>query len=347
MPRIEEPRLKADLKAGKLANVYFLFGEEDYLIKLYTEKIIDAAIGDGDREMNFAKFTGTPRCDELSDHTESVPFFAEHKCVLINNLEPESMDTAELNAYVKFLSDIPKTTVLVISEQSVEIDAKKPKAKTKKIMSAIEAAGCVCEMKYMSAAMIAAMAEKKAARAGCVLSHENGVYLAELCGLSLTNVSKETEKLCAYKGSGEITREDIDRLTAKIIDTGVYTLAAALFEGKTAQAFRILDDLYAQQIDSINIMSALSGHFVDLYRAKLGRIMKKNSSDTAELFRYPPNRSFIMRKAFGAASGLSERYLGDCIAILYRTNLELNSSKADKRMLIEKALTEISVLPKE
>lgn len=346
MPKIEEPRLKADLKAGKLSNVYFLFGEEDYLVKLYTEKIVDAAIGDGDREMNFTKFSGNPNSNELTDYTESVPFFAEYKCILITDLEPESMDTDEVNAYVKLLGDIPETTVLVISEICVEIDSKKPSAKMKKIMSAVEKAGCVCEMKYMSAAMISAMAEKKAARSGCALSREDGVYLAELCGMSLTNVSKEIEKLCAYRHGGEITRADIDKLTTKVIDTSIYTLASALFEGRTAQAFRILDDLFAQQMEPIPIMAALSGHFVDLYRAKLGQGAKKGYTETAEAFSYPPNRAFLMRKAYMSVKNLTERYLGECVAILYKTNLLLNSSKADKRMLIEEALTEISVLQK-
>lgn len=346
MPKIEEPRLKAELKAGSLAQVYFLFGEERYLTKLYTEKIIAAAIGDGDREMNLMKFSGNVNSDELSDHTDSMPFFAEKKCVVITDLEPDSMDNAELNAYVKLIGELPETTVLVIAEVNVEIDPKKPKAKMKKVMAAAEKAGCLCEFAFMPAGQVAAMAEKKAARAGCVLSRENGVYLAELCGRSLVTVSNEMEKLCAYKGSGEITREDIDKLTPKLIDTSIYTLASELFAGRKEAAFRILDDLFAQRIEPVPILAALSGHFVDLYRAKLAQNAKKNSADAVSAFKYPPNRAFVMRNAFNSAKRLSERYLGECIAVLYDTNLMLNSSKADKRTLIEQALTQISALEK-
>ena len=173
MARIDEPRLKAELKAGKPSRVYFLFGEEKYLVKMYADKIISSTVGGGTDEMNFMKFTGNPRSDELSDYVDSLPFFSEYKCVLINDLEPDSMDNAELNAYIKIIEDIPETTVLIISERNVDIDSKKPKAKAKKLMAAAEKAGVVCELCYMSASQVAAMAEKRAARVGCALSREN------------------------------------------------------------------------------------------------------------------------------------------------------------------------------
>ncbi|MGN1118804.1 MAG: DNA polymerase III subunit delta [Oscillospiraceae bacterium] len=346
MPRIEEPRLKSELKAGVLARVYYFSGEEIFLTKMYTERIIKAAIGDGDMEMNFMKYSGNPKADELSDYTDSMPFFAERKCVLLADLEPESMDTPEVNAYVKLIENLPDTTVLIIAETSVEVDIKKPKAKTKKIIAAAEKAGASCEFRYMSLPQIAAMSVKKAARAGCVLSPEDGAYLAQLCGRSLSTVSNEVEKLCAYKGEGQITREDIDKLTPKLIDTSVYTLAGELFAGRTDAAFRVLDDLFAQRIEPVVILSALSGHFVDLYRAKLAQGAKATANDAAAAFKYPPNRAFVMRNAYSSAKKLSERYLGECVDILYGTNLLLNSSKADKRGLIERALVEIAALEK-
>ncbi len=56
MARIDEPRLKAELKAGKPSRVYFLFGEEKYLVKMYADKIISSTVGGGTDEMNFMKF---------------------------------------------------------------------------------------------------------------------------------------------------------------------------------------------------------------------------------------------------------------------------------------------------
>lgn len=344
MAIIEEARLKADLKAGKLARVYFLYGEEHFLTKTYENKIIEAALGKEPSDLNFVRWNDAPSADTLSDFADSMPFFAEYKVILLSDLEADSMDTAQVNAYVSIIENLPDTTVLIISQTGIEIDPKKPKAKMKKLMTAAEKCGVLCELKYMSTSQLAALAVKKAARLGCNLSNANAVLLAELCGKDMHLLSTEVQKLCDYTSSGEITQEAINTLVPKLVDTSIYTLASELMAGKTAKAFRILDDLFVQRIDPIVILGTLSGHFVDCYRAKLAQQSKKSANDAAAAFNYPRNRTFVLTKAFNSVKYISAEYLKQCVDILYRTNKLLNSSKADRRTLLEQALTEISVL---
>lgn len=358
MAKTDEARLKAELKAGTLQRVYFLYGEEDYFIKMYADRIVNLALGDGDREMNFTKFKGNPDIDALAEYTDSMPFFSEYKCVMITDLDPDGMDNASAAELVKLVENLPETTVLVIAQINIKyelkkdknggmsVDDRKLKAKTKKVIAAAEKAGCSVMLNFMPAAMAGAMAIKRAAKSGCTMQQTDAVYLAELCGRSLTSIASEVDKLTAYKQSGEITRADIDRLTPRLTDTSIFTLASELFAGHTAAAFRILDDLFAQQEEPVPILAALSSHFVDLYRAKLGQSAGKTAQEVAAAFKYPPNKTFLVTKAFNSVKRLSERYLGECIEILYDTNLKLNSSKADKRTLIEQALTQISALEK-
>jgi len=346
MGKIDENRLKADLKAGQLARAYFLYGSEDYLVRFFADKIAGLAVPDDARDMNFVKYTENPKADELSDQLENMPFFSEYKCVMIKDLDIESMDNAEHKAYLALIGNIPETSILVIAQENIEYDLKKLKAKTKKIMTAVEAAGVSCEMKYLSAAKVAQRAQKEAAKAGCSLSPQNAAYLARECGNSLTELDNEIAKLCAYKNGGEITFKDIEALVPKRIDSNIYSLAKELFAGRTGSALEILNGLFAQRTEPFMILAAMSGHFTDLYRAKLGLLAKKSSFEAAKAFNYPPNRSFVMDGAYRSVGKLSERYLGDCVAVLYRTNKLLNSSKADRRQLIEQAIIEIAELPK-
>ncbi len=344
MAAIEEARLKADLKAGKLSRVYFLYGEEHFLVKTYENKIIEAALGKEPSDLNFVRFNEAPPADSLSDFAESMPFFSEYKVIVISDLEADNLESSEMNAYLSIIEELPETTILIISQTSIEIDPKKPKAKMKKLMATVEKCGSLCEMKYMTAQQLAALAVKKAAKLGCNLSNNNAVLLAELCGRNMKLLSTEVQKLCDYTTNGDITSEAIDMLVPKMVDTSIYTLASELFAGRTAKAFQILDDLFVQHIEPIIIMSALSGHFVDCYRAKLAQMSKKSANEALAAFNYPRNRSFVMTKAMNAVSRLSVDYLKSCVDILYNTNKLLNSSKTDRRLLIEQALTKISVL---
>lgn len=349
MGKITETQLKNELKSGSLSRVYFLYGEEDFLVKTYADRIIDAAVPEESRDMNFIKFPSAPRCAELADYLDGMPVFADYKCAMITDLDPEQLDAAEQKNYLALLKNIPETSVLIIEQLHIDpqiYNDKKIKEKPKKLLEAAGKNGAVCEFRYLSADRVCTQICRKIARAGCSISSENAVHLAEECGMSLTVLGNEIDKLCAYRGSGEITRGDIDALVPKRADAGIYTLADALFDGKTQRAFEILDELFIQQFDAHRIFFALSGYFVDLYRAKLGKLAGKSYADTAQAFGYYGGRSYAMKYAYPKAAKLPVRYLGDCLTVLYRTNKLLNSSKMSQRTLVESAVAEISMLKK-
>ena len=355
MGAISESALKVELKAGELRRVYFLFGREDFLIKTYAEQIIAAAVPEDARDMNFVRYPKAPKASELSDQLENMPFFSEYKCVLIEDLDADALDNAEHKEYLSIIGNLPETSVLIIAQKNIviETDTKgrmkpEPKAKMKKLISACESAGCICELKPLAVNKLASMTAKKFAAAGYSISYDNAVFLAEECGRSLTVLQIEIEKLCAYKKSGddsEISHEDIERLVPRCLESNVYELAKELFAGRTGSALQILDDLCVQKTEPFMILAALSGHFIDLYRAKLGQQAKKTPADTAKTFGYY-NRTFVMEGAYRSVKNLSMEYLGRCVEILYRSNRVMNSTRSDKKVLIEKAIAEIAALNK-
>ncbi len=344
MARITEPQLKSALNEGSLARVYLLYGEEKFLTKTYENKIVKLALGGGDADMNYVRYNKAPSAETLSDCAESMPFFAQYKCIVLSDPDVDKLEPSEFSRYLTIISELPETTVVVISLTGIDIEPKKVKAKMKKLIATVEEQGTVCEFAYMPVEQITGMLIAKAARSGCNLSEENAVLLAEMCGRDLTLLSNEVQKLCDYTGSGDITRETIDSLVPKPIDSSVYSLAGELFAGRTDRAFGILSDLFEQRVEPIMIMAALSGHFVDCYRLKLAQAAKKTINNAMTIYGYPKYRYYGLNQLFGSVRGLSVRYLKECIDILYRTNMLLNSSKADSRILLEQAITEISVL---
>jgi len=346
MGKITEAKLKSSLDAGKFERVYFLYGEEDFLTKVYTDRIVQAAVPEDGRDMNLAVYEELPdNMEELSDYLENLPFFSEYKCVLIKDIDFDSPEnTAKHKALLSMLGNIPDTSILIFSQKIYPIDLKKLKDKTKKLIEACEKTGVSCEFKFLPERTVVDMAIGKFARLNCSISYDNAAYLAQECGLSLTLLQTEVEKLASSKLSGEITREDIETLVPKRVVSNIYNLAKELFAGRTGSAFRILDALFVQRTDPIIIMAALSGHFVDLYRARLGMDAGVPYADTSKAFKYAPNRSFVMSNAYKSARYLSARYLGACIAILYKTNKALNSTTEDKRILLERALAEIAAV---
>ncbi len=339
-----EAALKSELKAGKLRQVYYLYGEETFLTRMYADRIIQAAGVDKSDGLNFLKLRGAPDPNSLSDFAESLPFFAEHKCVVITDLDAEEMDNDSHKQFLSLVESLPDTTIMVIAQTGIEIDEVKPRAKTKKLIQSVEKCGMVCRMQFLPAAMTAAMAAKKAQKAGCTLSEENAAYLSGLCGRSLTLIQNEVDKLCSCQQSGEITRELIDALTPKLLDASAYDLSSCILAGKTPEALKMVNDLFQQREEPILILSALSGAFVDSYRAKLAQNARKSSQQAAADFGYFGGRAYYFGRTCTAVRSIPEDRLKSCLEVLYRTNLLMNSSKQDSRILLERAVTELSAI---
>lgn len=358
--KITEHRLGEDIKAGKLARVYLLYGEEDFLIRMYTDKLTKLVVADEEREMNLLRYflaAGSsrevkedlpPKISELSDFVESSPFFAERKCVVLKNLDPDLMDKDDFDGYIALINDVPETSVVIITRENTEKEPKEfskklEKARMKKLIEAVEANGIVCELNKFPTEKLMGMAINKCRNVGCELSEENARFLAARVGGSLSLLQTEIEKLCAYRQSGEITQQDIEALVPKLLENRVYEIAKELFYGRAQRALEMLDDVFALRFDTIKIMQALSGHFVDLYFAALGKQAKKSYSAAANELNYK-GRSFVMRNAYGVAGTVPAQRLADWIAILYDTNKRYNSSTEDCKRILERAIVEIATV---
>ena len=74
--------INQDIKTGQFHRAYLLYGEEDYLKLQYRDRLVRALTG-GQESMNFSRMEGDD-CDlkGLIDLAQTMPFFADHRCIL-------------------------------------------------------------------------------------------------------------------------------------------------------------------------------------------------------------------------------------------------------------------------
>lgn len=337
---LTEEKLNGNIRGNRIDRVYLLYGKEPFLVKTYVDKLIKKTVGDDPLDFNFMRLGSNPDIAVLRDYIDGLPVFADVKTIVVNDIDPEKMDKEIFESYLEAIGDIPDTTVLIFSVTGIQLDEKK--AKTKKFIAAVEKAGTVCKLDGIPQAKIAGLVVKKAAKQGIVISGEDAMYLCERVLCNMTLVSEETAKLISYVGTGGvITRDIIDKLTGKLLDTSVYELATAINSGKRAEAFRILDDLFMERIEPIIILSALSGAYLDFYRAKLAKITGVLPSQAAEQLGYARNREWVLNKAMTAVSKLRIDYLRSTIFILNTADKKMKSASLDGRTILEQAVAEL------
>ena len=158
--KLEEDRLSADIRAGRIERVYFLYGKEPFLVKTYVDRLIKKTVGEDALDFNLVRISGNPDMDMLSDHVDGLPVFADMKLISVNDIDPEKIEKEAFERLLSIIADVPETTILLFNNTGVSPDERK--SQTKKFIAAVEIAGVVCKMDAMPQPKIAELVIKKA-----------------------------------------------------------------------------------------------------------------------------------------------------------------------------------------
>ena len=94
-----------DIKSGQFKKIYLLYGDEAYLKKQYKDKLKKALVQPDDT-MNFTAYEGkdtNPK--EVIDLSETLPFFADRRVILIENSGFFKSSQEELADFIKNMPD--------------------------------------------------------------------------------------------------------------------------------------------------------------------------------------------------------------------------------------------------
>ena len=340
MPLIKESDLKKQIKAKQFGKLFFLFGEEKYLVKFYTEQLAEKIMGKSPSDFNLQVFHGTDSTvDEIAEAVEALPVLAEKKCVVVNDLDVEALNAQSISKLNELVSDLPDTSVLIISLPTLSIEVKKS-AKWKNFISLAQKSGIVAELEKRETSVLEKQISDLASKRGCVLSLINAGHVIQLCGDDLLTLNNELEKLCAYAAGREITRQDIETVVTKNLETTVFLLAKALLAREYDNVYRQLDQLFYQREEPVAVLAVLSSAYVDMYRVKAILESGEQAAGLTKSFDYK-NKEFRIRNAERDCRRISIEVLRESINILLETDIRLKSSRMDKHIIMEEMVAKL------
>ena len=340
MPVVTETQLSSDIRSGKLSTVYFLYGEESFLTQTYANRIKTKALGDGQTNINLLELSGNPDLSMLSDYMEALPFVADHRVIMINDFNPEKIPEEETEAFTELIKNVPDTAILVFYLTSCSFSLRSDRMK--KLFAAIKQCACVSEFKRLNKMKVGSLISKKATKQKRLISPTNAEYLAEITACDMNLASAETAKLCCYVGEGqEITREIIDLMVAKQLETRVYTLADTMISGNKSKAFRILDELFEQRVDPIPVLAALSTAYSEYYYAKTAKNMDIIPQQVADDFGYSGAKASFAAKKYNEAARMDIDKLRKHMQIIFEADVKCKSTSINQRVLLEETVLKL------
>lgn len=342
MKPIGEAQLKKHISSSQFLNSYVIFGEETYLKQLYVNQIIKKTV-QGNEEFNFSRFSGNADMQILYDAVSQMPFMGDRRCVVLCDFDIENAKAEQIEALYSIIEEQNPTCVFVIWFDSVSVDVKKSKKFTKLVEKCEKCGGAGVQLDRKGESELIKTLTNGAVKRGCRMDTTTCKYLLEVCGRDLQTLQNEMEKLCAYAPGENITRELVNKVAVRTIDSSIFDLTAAINSGDGDLAMQILSDLFFQKVEPISILSVMSGNYVDMYRTKAAEIHGVRASDIAADFGYG-NRAFVLDKASRVSRRLSLKQLNTCLGILLDADASLKSTPSTDRENYSKAVLEQTIV---
>lgn len=260
-------RLKSDLKAGTLGNIYIFYGEESYLRQRYLEEIREQMVPDGFEEFNYHRLSGKGLpMQELADAVEAMPMMAEHTLVTVTDLDIFHLEERQRRILAEILSDVPEYCVLIFIYDLLEY---KRDGKMKKLTGVLDKYAQEVEFAQQDRSALLKWVKRRAAATGHDIDTAAADHLLFTCGSLMTDLVPEIEKIGAYAKGTNITIADINAVADPVLDARIFDMTNSITAGKYDDAARILGELLRMQTEPIALLAAMGKELRRLYTARL------------------------------------------------------------------------------
>lgn len=329
--------LKRSLKAKELGRLYFFHGEETFLLQHYLGQIRKLLLDPLTESFNYHRMNNeTFDIRTFADAVENMPMMAENTLVQVDEVNLFEMDEGERNQMAEILSDIPEYCTVIFTYTT---GPWKPDKRLKKLWDAVQTHGLLVEFARQSQRDLIAWVTRHFAAHNKQISTDLCAYLIDITGGTMSALSAEIEKICAYSGADQIRKTDIDAVTEPVLDAVVFGITDAFGEGRYDLALQKLQQVLKMQQDPIAIVGAIGGHF---RRIGTARVLMDHGRNAAELQRLCGVSDYFARKTMDAARRFRPAFCKKAAELVLETDRKLKTSYDDRERLVELLILQLA-----
>ncbi len=321
-------QLKSDLKQKQLRSFYILCGQEDYLCRHYLAQIQKQLLDPLTADFNSHRLTAENfSLEAFADSLEALPMMGERTLIQLDEIDFFALPEAERDFLAQLLADLPEYCCVVLCAQEFKPDKRK-----KKLWDAIERHAVIADFAYQSESDLRAWIIRHFKASGKFASPELATYLLSCCGLSMTRLDGEIEKLCAYTANDEITRSDVDAVVEPTLEAVVFEITDAIGQGDFGRALQRLHVMLKLRAEPIAVLAAVGSH---LRRLRAARVLLSEGRSSAELAELCGIAPYAANKTATQARRFSDRFCEKAVLLCRDCDLRLKTSYDEPQRLLE------------
>ena len=223
-----------DVRAGKIAPIYYLMGAESYYIDRLADFLVSSLLKPEERDFNLVTLFGADTTiDEVILAAKAFPMGAAYTVVIVK--EAQNLEHIER---LEFYCKQPQpTSVLILCHKNGTLDRRQ------KVASAIEKVGVLYESKKLGDGQLPTFIRNYVTRQHKTISNDAAAMMGEFVGADLNRLASELDKLLLSLPEGETQiSETLVRAHVGVTkEFGIFELQDALAEKNVQRANQIAD----------------------------------------------------------------------------------------------------------
>ncbi|MEF2964769.1 DNA polymerase III subunit delta [Paenibacillus sp. M1] len=258
------------LKQGQVSPLYLCYGTEKYQIKEFIGLLEERVIDRGQRDFAVAVYdlSDTP-VEAVIEEAETLPFLVERKLIIVND---SSLFTAgkdggkiehKVEALLSYIDNPAEHSVIVFVVAGEKLDERK------KVVKAMKAAATVLAFMPLGGSELTQWVVREVEKRGSRIGREAAEALIAACGVQMSALAVEVDKLCLYAGEGGmIDTAVIDQLVARTTEQNVFAMVEHIAGLKLEPALDIFYELLKQREEPIKIAALIARQFRIMLQVK-------------------------------------------------------------------------------
>lgn len=337
--------LAGSIKRGVISPVYLLWGPEVYLRDKALAALKHYIAGGDLGQFNLSILDAAHRTpDEIIDAANTLPFFAEHRLVIVENppyfrskRKKEDSSEEQYQEYgddrlLNYLQEPNPTTCLVfVTDESIN--------KKLKTVRAIEKTGQILEFNNLKRKDLEEWIKAQFLKRGKKIELGALQYLLAVNPDDLGIINGEIEKLSLLDLSQEqLTLDQVKQAASSSAEASMFDLVDFIGEKHTAKAIEKLREILGQGEPPVKTLVMISRQLRLILAAKS---LDNQGYGQGELISALGVHPYVCQKIFRQARNFSIEQLEQALETCLEVDLALKSGRGLPSMLLELAIISI------
>lgn len=321
---------RKNLSAKKLCPIYFLAGEEPFLLEDSLKRIEKVVNTD---DLNREVFQAT-ECsgNDILNSVETLPFLTDKRIVILKMANKLKND--DFKIITKIIENpVDTSCFIIIFPEKI----KNSTSKRKDLISLCEKSDiCYCvDCKKLYEKDVKIFIQEEFNIRGKNIEPDVVQQIINDTGLDLQNVSNEIEKISLYLGDSKknVTVEDFVKISGFTKEINIFMLTNAIEEKNVKNSLFIVEQMLKTGESAIGLLSTISGAVRKMLTAK--SLMEEKNYTMQDALNYVRVYSYFQYKYSANLSKYSLVHLKKCLKEVLKTDIALKTGKTDDKSAIE------------